>query len=140
MVDHARRPCEARVLESVEATHTSHAVAAQVCSDLKISLPPIRVDGQCKYGLLSEGQVREERGGRSRGGMSGWGEGGEGEGVGSFVTRGRSRMTLDPRSHPYNAGTEHVGVSPTRQTFDLLAPSAKRREVAEVCTRHHSWP
>ena len=30
-------------------------------------------------------------------------------------------------SHPYNAGTEHVGLSPTRQTF--LAPSAKRREM-----------
>ena len=30
-------------------------------------------------------------------------------------------------SHPYYAGTEHVGFSPTRQT--LLAPSAKRREV-----------
>ena len=30
-------------------------------------------------------------------------------------------------SHPYNAGTEHVGFSRTRQT--LLAPSAKRREV-----------
>ena len=29
--------------------------------------------------------------------------------------------------HPYNAGTEHAGVSPTRQT--LLSPSAKRREV-----------
>ncbi|CAN0487828.1 unnamed protein product [Laminaria digitata] len=30
-------------------------------------------------------------------------------------------------SHPYNAGTEHVVFSPTRQT--LLAPSANRREV-----------
>ena len=30
-------------------------------------------------------------------------------------------------SHPYNAGTEHVGFSPTRQT--LLATSLKRREV-----------
>ena len=30
-------------------------------------------------------------------------------------------------SHPYYAGTEHVGFSPTRQT--LLAPSAKRREM-----------
>ena len=30
-------------------------------------------------------------------------------------------------SHPYDAGTEHVGFSPTRRTF--LAPSAKRREV-----------
>ena len=28
-------------------------------------------------------------------------------------------------SHPYYAGTEHVGFSPTRQT--LLAPSANRR-------------
>lgn len=57
-MDHARKPCDTRVLESVEAGHTSHAVAAQVCSDLGITLPPIRVDGQCKYGLLSEGQVR----------------------------------------------------------------------------------
>ena len=30
-------------------------------------------------------------------------------------------------SHPYHAGKEHVGISPTRQT--LLAPSAKRRAV-----------
>ena len=29
-------------------------------------------------------------------------------------------------SHPYNAGTEHSGCSPTGQA--LLAPSAKRRE------------
>lgn len=56
-VDHARKPHETRVLESVEAGHTSHNVAAQVCSDLGLTLPPIRVDGQCKYGLLSEGQV-----------------------------------------------------------------------------------
>ena len=28
---------------------------------------------------------------------------------------GRSRVTIRP-SHPYNAGTEHVGYSPTRQT------------------------
>lgn len=58
MVDHARRPCETRVLESVEAGHTSHGVAANVCSDLGIDLAPIRIDSQCKYGLLSEGQVR----------------------------------------------------------------------------------
>ena len=30
-------------------------------------------------------------------------------------------------SHPYTAGTEHVGFSPTRRT--MRAPSAKRREV-----------
>ena len=38
---------------------------------------------------------------------------------------GRSRTTIDIRpSHAYDAGTDHVGFSPTRQT--LLAPSAKR--------------
>ena len=37
---------------------------------------------------------------------------------------GRSRMTIRP-SHPCNAGTEHVGFSPTRQA--LLAPSAKTK-------------
>ena len=42
------------------------------------------------------------------------------------IMHGRSRMTIDPL-HPYNAGTEHVGFSSTRQT--LLAPSAKRCEV-----------
>ena len=42
-------------------------------------------------------------------------------------------MTMDGRSlpdhrpsHRYNAGTEHVGFSPTRQA--LLSPSAKRRD------------
>ena len=41
-----------------------------------------------------------------------------------FMHGCRSRMTIDP-SHPHYAGTEHVGVSPTRQT--LPRPSAKRR-------------
>ena len=37
-------------------------------------------------------------------------------------------LSYDHRpSHPYYAGTEHVGFSPTRQT--LLALSAERREV-----------
>ena len=39
---------------------------------------------------------------------------------------GRIRMT-NPCIPTYNAGTEHVGFSPTRQTF--LAPNVKRREV-----------
>ena len=41
---------------------------------------------------------------------------------------GRSRMTIDHRpSHPYYAGTEHVGFSRIRQTS--CAPSAERRDV-----------
>ena len=44
-----------------------------------------------------------------------------------ILMHSRSRMTIWYRpSHPDNAGTEHVGFSPTRQT--LLAPGAKRRE------------
>ena len=54
-----------------------------------------------------------------------WREGGWG---GPQFVHGGSCMTIWYRpSHPYNVGTEHVGLSPTRQT--LLAPSAKRREV-----------
>ena len=46
----------------------------------------------------------------------------------SVFTYGRSGMTIAIRPlHPYNAGTNHVGFSPTRHT--LLAPSARRREV-----------
>ena len=41
------------------------------------------------------------------------------------MMHGRSRITIDLAS--YNAGTEHVGSSPTSPT--LLAPRAKRREV-----------
>ena len=49
-------------------------------------------------------------------------------GVYSILMHGRTGITIAIRpSHPYNAGTEHVGFSPTRQA--LLAPSAKRREV-----------
>ena len=38
------------------------------------------------------------------------------------IMHGGIRMTIDP-SYPYNAGAEHVGFSPTRQT--LPAPSSK---------------
>ena len=44
-----------------------------------------------------------------------------------IIMHGPSRMTKYPCIPAYNAGTEHVGFSPTRQT--LLALSAKRRKV-----------
>ena len=45
-----------------------------------------------------------------------------------LLEKKKTVVVYDPRpSHPYNAGTEYVGFSPTRQT--LPAPSAKRREV-----------
>ena len=53
---------------------------------------------------------------------------GEGGVLISCFMQDRSPMTIAIRpSHLCNAGTEHVGFSPTRQT--LRAPSAKRREV-----------
>ena len=35
----------------------------------------------------------------------------------AHVMHGRSRMPIEPPPHPYNAGTEHVGFSPTKQTY-----------------------
>ena len=43
------------------------------------------------------------------------------------IERGRKRRKVNRPLCPYNAGTEHVALSPTRQT--LLAPSAKRSPV-----------
>ena len=57
------------------------------------------------------------------------GRGGGGR-VYSIFMHGRTRLTIAIRpshTYTYNARTEHVGFSPTRQA--LLAPSAKRREV-----------
>ena len=56
----------------------------------------------------------------------------------SHATAGGGRCTHDMHdcrpSHPYNAETEHVGFSPTRET--LLAASSKRRE---VFGESHKW-
>ncbi|KAG5186623.1 hypothetical protein JKP88DRAFT_268082 [Tribonema minus] len=52
----AARARDGVVLESAEAAHSSHGVAAEVCADLQISRPPIRMDSQCKYGCLAAGQ------------------------------------------------------------------------------------
>ena len=43
-------------------------------------------------------------------------------GVSAHAMRGRSPVTIDT-SHPYIAGTEHVGFSPTRQA--LFAPRTR---------------
>ena len=90
--------------------------------------------------LYSVGANRGQRlyffeGGRGRGGGGGEerereerGRGVESEkaGRGAQFVHDRSRIHDHRPSHPYYAGTEHVGFSPIRQT--LLAPSAKRRE------------
>ena len=58
--------------------------------------------------------------------LVGVGRKGGGEVVLIFFMYGRCRGDHSP-SHAYNAGVEHVGFLPTRQT--LLAPSVKYREV-----------
>ena len=77
---------------------------------------------------MAEGSEMED--GRSRG-----------EGV-FIIMHDRSHMTIHGPSHPYNAGTEHVGFYPTRQTsLAPLAPSAKCRAVFgeshEECAASH---
>ena len=52
----------------------------------------------------------------------------QGQEVGcTLFMHGRSRISIHSPSHPCNAGTEHVGFSPTRQISPAL--SAKRCEV-----------
>ena len=55
------------------------------------------------------------------------GKGREGKGV-LIVMHGRGCMTIDPRI-PTNAGTEHVGFSPTRQTLLACTEREAKREV-----------
>jgi 3'(2'), 5'-bisphosphate nucleotidase len=48
---------EARFCESVEAAHSSHGDAARIAAHLGITRPSLRMDSQCKYGVLARGEV-----------------------------------------------------------------------------------
>ncbi|GLI69961.1 hypothetical protein VaNZ11_014706 [Volvox africanus] len=48
-------PREARFMESVESRHSSHSTTAAMARELGVVLPPLRMDSQVKYGLLSRG-------------------------------------------------------------------------------------
>ena len=56
-VSNVSNPASARLCESVEAAHSSHAHAKRVVSELFISTPPVRIDSQCKYGVLARGEA-----------------------------------------------------------------------------------
>lgn len=56
-VDAVSDPREAVVCESVEAGHSSHSDAAAISDRLGVSAPPIRMDSQCKYGLVARGDA-----------------------------------------------------------------------------------
>jgi len=46
-----------RFCESVESGHSSHGEAAAVAQTLGITAPPIRMDSQCKYGVVARGEA-----------------------------------------------------------------------------------
>ncbi len=46
-----------RLLESVEPSHSSHAASTQIAGMLSIAQEPIRMDSQCKYGVLARGEA-----------------------------------------------------------------------------------
>jgi 3'(2'), 5'-bisphosphate nucleotidase len=48
---------EARVCESVEASHSDHGRAAAVIARLGIAAEPYRIDSQCKYGAVARGDA-----------------------------------------------------------------------------------
>jgi len=43
--------------ESVESGHSNQSQSARIAELLKISLPPVRMDSQCKYGILARGDA-----------------------------------------------------------------------------------
>eukprot|EP00195_Chlamydomonas_chlamydogama_P016354 CAMPEP_0202900884 /NCGR_PEP_ID=MMETSP1392-20130828/12088_1 /ASSEMBLY_ACC=CAM_ASM_000868 /TAXON_ID=225041 /ORGANISM="Chlamydomonas chlamydogama, Strain SAG 11-48b" /LENGTH=363 /DNA_ID=CAMNT_0049587341 /DNA_START=170 /DNA_END=1261 /DNA_ORIENTATION=- len=47
----------AKMMESVESRHSNHSVTAKVAREAGVVLPPLRMDSQVKYGLLSRGDA-----------------------------------------------------------------------------------
>ena len=56
-VSDVMRPAEAQFCESFESSHSSHGASAQVAEMLGTKMPPLRMDSQCKYGLVARGDV-----------------------------------------------------------------------------------
>jgi 3'(2'), 5'-bisphosphate nucleotidase len=56
-VSDVMRPAEARFCESFESSHSSHKGSAQVAEILGTTKPALRMDSQCKYGLVARGDA-----------------------------------------------------------------------------------
>ncbi|KAF5832071.1 hypothetical protein DUNSADRAFT_12183 [Dunaliella salina] len=50
----------ARFMESYESRHSDHSFTASVADHLGVTMPPLRMDSQVKYGLLSRGEASEK--------------------------------------------------------------------------------
>ena len=48
---------EANFCESVESSHSSHDDSAKIAELLKVTKEPVRIDSQCKYGVLARGEA-----------------------------------------------------------------------------------
>lgn len=46
---------EALFMESYDSRHSRHSVTSAIASTLHLDNPPLRLDSQCKYGLLARG-------------------------------------------------------------------------------------
>ncbi len=53
-IDH---PTHAPFCESVESGHSSHSDSEQIAHILGVTADPIRIDSQCKYGVLARGEA-----------------------------------------------------------------------------------
>jgi 3'(2'), 5'-bisphosphate nucleotidase len=56
-VDGIKDVATARFTESVEEGHSSHNDAANIAAVLGITLPPVRLDSQCKYAVVARGEA-----------------------------------------------------------------------------------
>lgn len=56
-VTKATDPSEAVICESYESSHSSHEASAQLFRLLGVKNPPLRLDGQCKYGVVAAGNA-----------------------------------------------------------------------------------
>jgi len=50
-------PSKATLCESVESGHTAHGRSRDIAAKLGTSVPPFRIDSQCKYAAVSRGQA-----------------------------------------------------------------------------------
>jgi 3'(2'), 5'-bisphosphate nucleotidase len=50
-------PSEGRFCESFESSHSSHEHAARIAQVLGLGKPPLRMDSQCKYGVVARGDA-----------------------------------------------------------------------------------
>lgn len=48
---------EALFMESYDSRHSNHSTTSQIAAALSIAKPPLQLDSQCKYGLLSRGDA-----------------------------------------------------------------------------------